>query len=229
MASLIAVYGCIDHRIPLGQLNGLWLGEFRHALASFGRSFSTNDVSSVSFADLLVAASSMLRGKWSSLGDAGLLNGTLQVCHYISDPSCRRKIRERVADRIGHAKAVVIAHSLGSVAAYEALCMMRAHNVHTLITLGSPLGIRQMFFNNLQSHMVGGRRSWPTPLARWVNISYSRDLVPFVKHLSPLFGNGCQIEDVILPSRSFRHAFQSYLSAPVTRRMIAEALYDVGE
>lgn len=228
MARLIAVHGCADRRMLPDQLNGLWFGELCRSLSAFGRSVSSNDFACVSFADLLVAASGLARGERVSPGNAELLNAALQVCRYISDSSCRRKVRERVADRIGQARAVVIAHSLGSVAAYEALCIMPAHNVHTLITLGSPIGIRQMFFNNLQSRIVAGRRSWPSPLVRWVNISHSRDPVPFVKHLSPLFGNGCQIEDIILPARSCRHSFRSYLSAPVTRRVVAEALYGVG-
>lgn len=228
MARIIAVHGCTDREAFSGQLDSLWLGELCHALAAYGKSISSSDFTCVSFADLLGTSARLLQRHRTAPGNTGLLRGAAQVCRYISDSSCRKKMRERVADRINQGPSVVIAHSLGSVAAYEALCIMPEHNVHTLITLGSPLGIRQMFFNKLQSRIDAGRHSWPVPLARWVNISYSRDIVPFVKQLSPLFGTGCQIEDIILPVRSFRHTFRAYLSAPVTRRVVADALYGVG-
>ena len=44
---------------------------------------------------------------------------------------------------------VIVAHSLGSVVAYEALCAHPEWPVRNLVTLGSPLGIRNLIFDQL--------------------------------------------------------------------------------
>ena len=65
-----------------------------------------------------------------------------QVSRYLTDPELRFDVRSRVVEAIDSDTRVIIAHSLGSVVAYEALCMMQSsgiqHDVRALITLGSP-------------------------------------------------------------------------------------------
>ena len=43
----------------------------------------------------------------------------------------------------------MVGHSLGSVVAYEALCAHPEWPVRALVTLGSPLGIRNLIFDRL--------------------------------------------------------------------------------
>jgi hypothetical protein len=98
--------------------------------------------------------------------------------------------------------------------------------VHTLVTIGAPIGVRPLFFDQLRSPMVNGCRSWPAPLVRWVNIAHPRDRVTAVRHLRPLFGNGAQVEDIILhpvADGPHPHSLWSYLAAYETRSAISLA------
>ncbi|MER7569115.1 hypothetical protein ABTZ93_40330 [Streptomyces sp. NPDC097941] len=52
-----------------------------------------------------------------------------QVYAYLTDPSLRAQALARVADQIRADTRVVVAHSQGSVVAYEALCARSGHQV----------------------------------------------------------------------------------------------------
>lgn len=228
MTQLIAVHGCTYRRAQQEELSNLWQRELLGPTSLADNCLiSHSDFSCISFTDLLLSRETTSKTRRDIYRNEGLTYAARQVRRYISDPACRRAVHDRVTGRIGSVKAVMVAHSLGSVAAYEALCSLPAHNVYTLITLGSPLGLRRMFFNRLQSPTIAGRHSWPAPLAQWINISFTRDPIAFVKRLSPMFGDGQQITDIILPGRSNSHALQSYLSTPETRSLVAGALYSM--
>jgi hypothetical protein len=232
VTQLIAVHGCVHHLTNQDKIDRQWLDELRllTTLWAAVQPVSNAAFSCISFADLLLSGGKGVeRKRDGSPGNEGVPYVARQVLRYISDSGCRSRIRERIADHIGSSRSVVVAHSLGSVAAYEALCSMSTHNVHTLITLGSPLGLRRMFFNNLQSPMTAGRHSWPFPLAQWINISHPRDVVSYVSRLRPLFGNGHQVKDVVLHDGPRPHSLRSYLSASETRSAVAEALYAVAQ
>ncbi|MGI5372226.1 hypothetical protein [Streptomyces iakyrus] len=65
-----------------------------------------------------------------------------EVYRYLSAPARRARSRDAVAKAIRESGAkVVVAHSLGSVVAYEALHANSDLTVEVLITLGSPLGL----------------------------------------------------------------------------------------
>jgi hypothetical protein len=89
-----------------------------------------------------------------------------QVIAYLNDADMRLKIRERVSALLGPETQVVIGHSLGSIVAYEALCKFNGSQVRTFVTLGSPLGIRNVIFDKLDSSPVAGKGVWP-PLQQW--------------------------------------------------------------
>lgn len=95
-----------------------------------------------------------------------------QVTLYLTDDDIRLRAQQRVADLIGRETRVVIAHSLGSVVAFETLHRV-AGGVPLLITLGSPLGLRTIVFDRLkpQPPVV------PAEVRRWVNIADRDDLV----------------------------------------------------
>lgn len=89
----------------------------------------------------------------------------------------RRLARERLAKVIqAHRPQVLLAHSLGSVVAYETLCADPGLEVELLVTLGSPLGVRGVVFerlqparsdggSGLQEHAAGSTS--PTRETRW--------------------------------------------------------------
>ena len=58
---------------------------------------------------------------------------------YLDEPGVRGAARASIQQVIGPETTVIIAHSLGSIVAYEALCTHPAWPVNTLITIGSPL------------------------------------------------------------------------------------------
>ncbi len=70
-----------------------------------------------------------------------------QVITYFEDPTIRVAIQERVKSKLAPDTRIVIGHSLGSVIAYEVLS---SHDKSVaFVTLGSPLGIRNVVFDKL--------------------------------------------------------------------------------
>lgn len=70
---------------------------------------------------------------------------------------------------------VVVAHSLGSVVAYETLWNYPHPPVDLLITLGSPLAMPNVVYDRLQRHDGPHRR--PHGVARWINIADPGDFI----------------------------------------------------
>ncbi|WP_405996671.1 serine peptidase [Streptomyces sp. NBC_00829] len=95
---------------------------------------------------------------------------------YFSDPVSREAARSEVVDAvIRHRPDVIIAHSLGSVIAYEALWTMGPSAVDLLVTLGSPLAMPDVVYERLAPHP--GPRARPPGVARWINIADPGDFV----------------------------------------------------
>ena len=70
-----------------------------------------------------------------------------EVHRYLTDPARRHAVRATVADTIeAHRPAVVLAHSLGSVVAYETLWAHTHLQIDLLLTLGSPLALPDVVF-----------------------------------------------------------------------------------
>jgi hypothetical protein len=153
-----------------------------------------------------------------------------QVRAYMTDPAVHAKIQDRFASAVGPDTSVVVAHSLGSVVAYEALCTNPQWNVTTFVTVGSPLGIRNVIFDRLRpapQRLNGSatlRGAWPCRLESWTNIGDSIDIVALVKKLGPLFGSGDRIIDIEIDNGISVHEVLRYLSAPQTGAAIAAGI-----
>jgi hypothetical protein len=151
-----------------------------------------------------------------------LIIGLIKQVHaYLADASLRDEIQERVARAITPETAVVIGHSLGSVIAYEAACAHPEWDL-SLVTLGSPLGIRNLIFERLLPSPVNGHGQYPTGVAAWTNIADSGDVVALAKKLAPLFGD--QVDDVLIHNGSKAHDVRPYLTAAQTGRAVADGL-----
>jgi pimeloyl-ACP methyl ester carboxylesterase len=103
------------------------------------------------------------------------------------------QIQARFERALAPETRVVIAHSLGTVIAYEGLCL-NPHSVETLITVGSPLATLHLILEPLRQRMYRFLRHspdlplpWPN-VRRWLNIYAKADVwcVP-VERLAPLF------------------------------------------
>jgi hypothetical protein len=95
-----------------------------------------------------------------------------------TDGSARFRARARVAEAVAAQRPdVVIAHSLGSVVAYEALWAYPHLEVDLLITLGSPLALPHAVLDRLEPPPVNGRGRRPPGVRQWVNLADPGDLV----------------------------------------------------
>jgi hypothetical protein len=104
---------------------------------------------------------------------------------------------------------VVIAHSLGSVVAYETL-WATGMTVPTLVTVGSPLAVPQIF-HRLSPAPVEGRGARPPGVGRWCNIADVGDVVaiPIGGVAKNFDGLEADLHDTIAPINP--HKLTSYL------------------
>ncbi|MFF6642281.1 hypothetical protein ACFY83_34305 [Streptomyces althioticus] len=151
-----------------------------------------------------------------------------QVHRYILDSDLRQQARTRVIEAIDEDTRVVVAHSLGSVVAYEALCAWPDHSVRALVTVGSPLGIPNLIFHRLQPKPArrGGREQGAWPGGRgdlvWTNIADRGDVVALVKDLRPAFGQ--TVRSALVHNGSHAHDATAYLTSELCGQALLAAL-----
>ncbi|MGW6261774.1 hypothetical protein [Streptomyces sp. NPDC055085] len=128
-----------------------------------------------------------------------------QVHHYLTDPDLRAKALARV----------VVAHSLGSIIAYEALCARPDHQARALVTIGSPLGIENLILHRLQPAPLtfGGQAQgvWPgNDQLGWTNLADQGDVVALVKDLRAAFGD--RVACAVVHNGAHAHDASAYLT-----------------
>jgi hypothetical protein len=145
------------------------------------------------------------------------------VAYYLENRRMRDAVLEIVRDEVEHARAehddvVVLAHSLGSVVAYDFLQDQQRPGVRLLVTAGSPLGY-PIVQKNL--HGAGGGAKPPVPRIEprggpwWVNAYDVRDFVALVHPLHPHFADGrAKIRDEVTHNPSGAHSIEDYLADP---------------
>ncbi|PWJ25453.1 hypothetical protein ATK17_1576 [Branchiibius hedensis] len=100
---------------------------------------------------------------------------------YSANAQVKTAVQQRIHTAIGAQTKVVVAHSLGSVAAYEVL-----HELNqpvALVTIGSPLGMSTVFYERLtvQPPHV------PATETAWTNLADPDDLIATRLDLAPYF------------------------------------------
>lgn len=141
-----------------------------------------------------------------------------QVGDYFHNQDLREKIRHAIASCVKDDTRILVGHSLGSVACYEALCQHPEWNIEVLVTLGSPLGIRNLIFDRLEPLPRNNVGSWPGSVKKWVNIADAGDIVALEKNLKPLFDGN--VEDKLVYNGSDAHSALNYLTAKETGEAI---------
>jgi hypothetical protein len=163
---------------------------------------------------------------FAGLAERAMLFDLQQVRRYLTDREVRAKVQQRVTAGVDTDTRVVVGHSLGSVVAYEALCAHPEWPVAALVTLGSPLGIRNLIFDRLvpkpanEAGHPGG--TWPGGVLSWVNVADAGDVVALVKDLRPLFGD--RLACCLVHNGSHAHDVRPYLTAAQTGAAIAAGL-----
>lgn len=156
------------------------------------------------------------------VSDRLLIFALKQVRRYLTEPGVRAAARERVAEAVGAETRVLVAHSLGSVVAYEALCANPRWPVTDFVTVGSPLGVRSLIFDRLDPAPVDGRGAWPAGVRRWTNIADPGDVVALAGGLVDRFGD--RVVDVPITNGARMHDLLRYLTAPSVGAAITRGL-----
>ncbi|GAA2146588.1 alpha/beta hydrolase family protein [Actinomadura napierensis] len=90
----------------------------------------------------------------------------------------RHAVRSRLARALEQYRPrVLIAHSLGSVVAYETLHAHPDIEIELLVTLGSPLAMRKVVYDRLEPTPQWGMGARPPGVRDWANVSDHGDFV----------------------------------------------------
>lgn len=138
----------------------------------------------------------------------------LEVATYLRTPGGEQRTaaRNEVARVIAARKPqIVVAHSLGTIVAYEALWAHPELAVDLLITLGSPLGLSHIVFPRLEPPPRAGLGARPPGVRRWVNVADVGDPIAIPQKLGTRFmAVDLDVEESIAPFKF--HDVRSYLS-----------------
>lgn len=143
-----------------------------------------------------------------------------EVTRYFADGQARTAAIDGLADAIGRVKPqIVIAHSLGSVVAYEALWAHPDCEFDVFLTLGSPLAMPSVVYDRLEGH--AGPPMRPPGVRRWINIADYGDIVAI-----PKGGISRAFLDLTSDITDNIHAFDfhrvtHYLACPATTGVLA--------
>ncbi len=144
-----------------------------------------------------------------------------------AEASVYDQIQHRFREALARGADIVIGHSLGSVIAYEGLCRI-PHKVSTLLTIGSPIGVRKLIYERLRPTEAPPRTA--PSVRRWINVSNLADaMVVPVPRIQPLFRG--PVSDVLihrgklgLRSLTKNHEFVHYLGAAEVGEVITDAV-----
>jgi hypothetical protein len=143
-----------------------------------------------------------------------------QVRRYLLDEGLKAAVDQRLRAAVGPDCQVLIGHSLGSVVALEFLRLNPDHALRTLITAGSPLGLRSIrsWSPEPEFARTGGI---PANTAAWVNIRDPRDPVTCGGDLSQWWS---RIADRTVDNGTSAHSAERYLSKRHTGDAVLAAL-----
>ena len=129
----------------------------------------------------------------------------------------RAVVRETIADI--DEPFVIVSHSLGTIIAYDVLREQAGRQVPLLVTVGSPLGVREI------QDLVTRPLEVPAGVGAWVNASDARDVVALDHTLRPEYAPPGLITDLMVVNTSANHhGIREYLAAGAVRDPILAAL-----
>jgi len=245
MSKVVLVHGAFNELWGPNELKARWLPALRDGLWHHGVEVSDEDVAVCFYGDLFrrdpqtddAAAFAQSRAgvaeMLTKLGEGGGLEALSQAASeaafdrtvdmitiMTTVPDLWDQVQQRVDSVINERTEVVVGHSLGSVISYSALRKNADLNVHTLVTLGSPLGQPTI---HAQIHpAITADNGWPGSVQRWVNVAAVGDHAAAVHCLADVLDP--RIEDVRVDNGHRAHDPEPYLNASVTGAAIAAAL-----
>ncbi|MCZ8167256.1 S8 family peptidase [Silanimonas sp.] len=179
------------------------------------------------------------RGARMRLSRAAIEKFLRDTAIYLFDEAKRKAIRQRFKAELMKAEpgAVIVAHSQGSMIAWDVLNALTQTEIEklgslTLVTLGSPLGLQEVQDHLLELGHTTLQR--PPVVGRWFNFAGILDFVALDRRIAPDFSPhgrvDSQIEDKTLfalnPDKangSLTHGISLYLTHSAVRRVIGRA------
>jgi subtilisin family serine protease len=146
---------------------------------------------------------------------------------YFFKPGLREKIQQRLVDQLPRdgTPVLVVAHSQGSIIAYEVLSQLAANGIDldALVTIGSPLGIQEV-----QDLLQPRPQQMPAVVHRWFNFATLLDPVALDKGLAdeyPPQGDSEPVHDELVSNTSWNpHSAVGYLASPRVRNLIRDEM-----
>ena len=153
---------------------------------------------------------------------------------YFFAPGLRERIQNRLREELvaaGNQPVTLVAHSQGSIIAYEVLSKRGAglSALDAWVTIGSPLGIMEV-----QDFLQPAALVVPSAVPRWWNFSDPLDPVALDKGLANDFApsaTGTRVQDDVIVNRQSRrlwgfnpHSAVGYLAHPSVRRVVNSAM-----
>jgi hypothetical protein len=168
----------------------------------------------------LARLAAALERRFGVAGKLLFFGDLVQVRRFQRDGDLAEAVLGRVREMLPQHPRVLVGHSLGSIVAYEALCRVPGHGVTTLVTLGSPLGLRSI--REGMSQQASDRMpNLPPGVLRWVNIYDTSDAVSLAGGLAEYWP---EVADKTVDNENQPHAIDRYLGKKVTGQILVEAL-----
>ena len=157
------------------------------------------------------------------------LLGMRQAGHYRYDDHLRAAVLDRVADRIKSidGPVILLAHSLGSVVALDAL-HVRGVSIELLVSFGSPLAVKDFW-----GKMWQDPATYPYDrLGGWLNVVNVKDPVVWGRGVNERFPQALDAfisEGAGITGPGNFHDAATYTGAELTARAVAAAARGLGE
>ena len=170
MARVVLVHGAFNELWGPNELKARWLPALRDGLWHCGVTISDDDVAVCFYGDLFrrapgteaerrleqsragfaealsdLAGGDAIAALGQAANDAAFERTVDMVTIMATVPDVREQMRVRAERVVGDETRVVVAHSLGTLLSYQALCHHPQWPVHTFVTLGSPLASPAIF------------------------------------------------------------------------------------
>jgi len=246
VTKVILVHGAFNELWGPNELKARWLPALRDGLWHHGVEIADGDVAVCFYGDLfrrdpstendptfqrtragvadalteLGGGADAIAALGQAASDAAFDRTVDMVTIMATQPDLRERMRARIEPLVDDDTRVIVAHSLGTVLSYMAICNHPQWNVHTFVTLGSPLA-SPMLDSLLGPAPDGGPRPWPGRVERWVNVRAVGDkaaAIPLAERFGP------RVEDVLVDNGHRAHAPEPYLNSRATGEAIAAAL-----
>jgi pimeloyl-ACP methyl ester carboxylesterase len=193
VAAIVAIHGAYNEFWGPYELKSKWLPALRDGLWHHGVEIADSDFDVVFYGDLFrhdpeVEEPRKVQAEREAIAEflhnytaddllgllrltegASFFNRTIDLVAEINnDPNFVKNVHDRVRSVVKPDTRVIIAHSMGTLVAYGAIAAHPEWNVHTLITMGSPLGLPDTIAG-LNPKPINGKGQWPGSIKRWVN------------------------------------------------------------